>query len=127
MLAPTVACANSMAPLFPVLSLWGWLALPIIIVIEGAFFAGKSVRKSYKLSLYSNLWSALIGIFFAVLTFPVMLGPAIEADFASIIIGTIFTSFGTAFHWWLSSRIEHKFSKMHKLWKNDMLSVSLFY
>lgn len=124
---PDVVCANSMAPIFPVLSVWGWLALPIIVVIEGAFFAGKSVRNPYKLSFYSNLWSALIGIAFAVLTFPIMLGPAIDADFASIIIGAIFTIFGTTFHWWLSSRLEHKFSKMHTLWKNDKIPVSLFY
>lgn len=124
---PDVACANSMAPLFPVLSAWGWLALPMIILIEGAFFAGKSVRNPYKLSLYSNLWSAFIGILFAVLTFPVTVGPAIDADLASIIIGTSFTIFGTTFHWWLSSRIEQKFSKKHALWKNDKLPITLFY
>ena len=124
---PTIACANSMAPIFPVLSTWGWFAMPLIVLLEGAFYARSAVRNPLRLSLYSNLWSGLIGLLPAALTFPIMLGPAIDADFASILIGAGVTISCTTFHWWFSSRLEHAFAKRHKLWKDEPILLPVFF
>ena len=127
MLSPDVARANSMAPIFPAVSMAGWLALPIIILLEGAFYSRKSVRHPFRLSLYSNLWSAFVGLLLAAATLPVMLGPAIDAYLNIIVVGGVITAIGLLFHWWFSSYLEQKFSKWHKLWKSENIPASHFY
>jgi len=126
-LIPQVSCANSMAPIFPLLSFTGWFALPLIILIEGVFYSRKSLPHPYKLSIYSNLVSALVGIGLAVVTFPVMLGPSIDPYLDVILMGSLATVAGIIFHWWFSSYIEHRFAQRHKLWKAESISRRVFF
>ena len=116
-----------MAPIFPLLSFAGWFALPLIILIEGLFYSRKSLPHPYKLSLYSNLVSALVGIVLAVVTFPVMLGPPIEPYPDILVVGSIATVAGIIFHWWCSSYLEHRFAQKHKLWKVEGIPSRIFF
>jgi hypothetical protein len=125
---PNVAYANSMAPIFPLISTVGWLAMPIIIAIESIFYHKKSINNPIKLSLYSNLASATVGLLPAAVTFPIMLGPIIEPiNLYIIYLGAFITLGAIIFHWWLSSYLEYKFSQWHKLWKNSNTPRSIFY
>lgn len=124
---PQGAEANSMAPIFPLLSGLGWVAMPIIILIEYLFYRKSRINNPFKLSLYSNVVSAVFGLFLAFLTFWFMAGPPIENYSDVIIISAAITLVGIFFHWWLSSTIEFHFSIRHNLWRNSSLSKSLFY
>lgn len=116
-----------MAPIFPLLSFTGWFALPLIILIEGVFYSCKSLPHPYKLSIYSNLVSALVGIGLAVVTFPLMLGPPIDPYLDVILMGTVATIAGIIFHWWVSSYVEHRFAQKHKLWEAEAIPRRIFF
>jgi hypothetical protein len=124
---PLAAEANSMAPIFPVLSGLGWIAMPLIICIEYFYYRNRKINNSFKLALYSNVASALVGLILAFLTFWFMGGPAIENYSDVILISATITFAGILFHWWLSSIVEYQYSKRHVLWKNSGLSKSIFY
>ncbi len=129
---PEVASANSgFLPIFPLLSVLGWMVLPVIILLEGAFYARKSVRYPFRLSLYSNLWSAFVGLLVDKIApnriYYAPFGPAYIANLDMIRLGIGATIVGLVFHWWFSSHLEHMFSKWHKLWRNPGVPLSLFY
>ena len=124
---PQAAMANSMAPVFPTISMLGWIAMPVIIAIEAGYYAIKSINNPIKLSVYTNIASALAGLVIALLTFPVMLGPAIEGPDSVIGAGMFYSLLAIIFHWWFSSTIEYWFSAKHKLWKSSGLPKSIFY
>lgn len=119
--------ANTMAPIFPMISSLGWIAMPVIIILEGLFYYRASINNPLKLSIYSNLTSALFGLIVAVVTLPILLGPAVDPHLPSIYAGAIISMVGVAFHWWLSSFLEYKFSRWHKLWRDTNAPISLFY
>ena len=140
-LFPARCFANSMAPIFPLVSFEGWIAMPVIVPIEGWFYQRNKISSPYLLALKSNLMSALIGLIPAALTFWLMIGPYIgSTEPRETAIGTIFSfislpvllwsSFGTilgfVFHWWLSSTIEYKYASKKDLWKEQGLSKSVF-
>lgn len=127
LLLPGVAHANSMAPIFPVVSMTGWIALPLIVLVEGLFHSRRSLPHPFRLSFYSNLWSALVGLLPAVATFPLMLGPAIDPYLDIMLVGGVLTVVGLLFHWWLSSHLEHWFCSRHRLWKDEHIPLSHFY
>lgn len=127
LLFPSVALANTMAPVFPILSVIGWTALPIIVVIEAAYYHKKSTDNPIRLAIYSNLFSAIIGLALAIVTAPVMIGPSVEKHLFSIYAGAFISVGAIALHWYLSSYFEFKFSQWHKLWKDSGLKKSLFY
>ena len=124
---PQAAMANSMGPVFPFLSALGWIAMPIIIAIEAGYYAIKSINNPIKLSVYTNIASALAGLVIALLTFRIMLGPAIGGSDVEIVGGLFYTLLAIIFHWWFSSTIEYWFSAKHKLWKSSGLPKSIFY
>jgi hypothetical protein len=127
LLIPKVALANTMAPIFPVISTVGWLAMPVIVILEAYLYYRAAVNNPIKLSLYSNIASACFGLLVASITLPVMLGPAIEPHLFSIYLGACISFVAILFHWWLSSYLEFRFSKWHKLWKNKELPISTFF
>lgn len=124
---PSVAHANSMAPVFPLLSIYGWVAMPLIILIEAQIYKRTSINNPYKLSIYSNIASAALGLLLAGITFPVMIGPPIEPYPEVIYPGAIITFLAIIIHWWLSSFIEYKFSKWHTIWRDKGIKLSTFY
>lgn len=126
-LLPEEALANSMAPIFPLISGVGWAAMPIIIGVESLYYYLKTVNNPVRLALYSNLVSALAGLVIAIITLPITLGPAVDPYLWAIYLGVVLSSLAIVFHWWLSSHIEYRFSKWHKLWKNTDLPVTVFY
>jgi len=127
LLFPSVAQANTMAPVFPILSGIGWTALPIIVVIEAVYYYKKSTNNPIRLAIYSNLFSAMIGLALAVVTAPLMIGPSVEKHLFLIYAGAFISVGAIALHWYLSSYFEYKFSQWHKLWKESGLKKSLFY
>lgn len=127
LLLPQIALANSLAPIFPAISVLGWIGLPLIILIETLFYIRKAIRHPVRLAVYSNLCSTLAGVPVAIVTFPFMIGPPIAPYLDAIIVGTAATIGGIVFHWWFSSQVEYRFSKRHKLWANDNLPLNLFY
>ena len=122
-----MAWANSMAPVFPLVSLFGWCAMPLIIAIEAFFYAKNEINNPIKLSVYSNIVSAIVGLLLAVINFPIMIGPASGPTAKIIYTGAIITVSAIIFHWWFSSKIEYAFAKRHNLWKKNDLYRSLFY
>lgn len=125
---PLDALANSMAPALALVSLAGWLAMPMIILVEALFYRHKQINNPVKLSVYANLVSGFIGLLLALVTAPIMVGPVIEeAPFFLYVVGAIFTILAVGFHWWLSSIIEYRFSRWHTLWQGTPLSLSLVY
>jgi len=124
---PSIVMANSMAPVFPVISGVGWVSMPLIIAIEAEYYANKNINNPIKLAIYSNIASAIVGLLLALVTFPLMVGPAIEAYIEVIYPGALISFVAIGFHWWLSSTVEHRFSVKHKLWKNLDLPKALFY
>lgn len=128
LLIPEFALANSMAPVFPLISSVGWVVLPIIIGLEAVYYHKKRVKNPVRLSVYSNIVSAFIGIFVAALNLPIMLGPAFDAETPKVFyLGMVITVIAIIFHWWLSSTVEYRFSRWHKLWKQSEMRLSLFY
>ncbi|WNO08448.1 hypothetical protein [Teredinibacter sp. KSP-S5-2] len=119
--------ANSLAPILPIMSAWGWLAMPVIIFIEFIYFKRRGYYRSLALSAYGNLFSGVVGIGPALITAPSMLGPSIEADRPSIIIGVIACTLGVLFNWWLSSKIEFFFVRRHRWWRQSGLTIKQFY
>jgi hypothetical protein len=124
---PEVALANSMAPIFPIISGIGWIAMPIIIVLESLFYCRKLINNPFRLALYSNIVSALFGLIVAVVTLPIMAGPAVDPYLWAIYLGAVLSSVAIVSHWWFSSYLEYRFSKWHTLWKNRDFPISIFY
>ena len=127
MIWSNVLLANSMAPIFPLISFSGWMALPAIIFIEYLYFWRKKVNRPFILALYGNLYSTLIGMLPAVLTFYIMLGPPLGPYGLEILLGSISSLSAIVFHWWFSSKLEHSFARKHRFWKNEDLKRSDFY
>jgi hypothetical protein len=127
LLIPEVALANTMAPIFPLISTVGWLAMPAIVILEAFLYYRVAVNNPIRLSIYSNITSALFGLLVAGITLPVMLGPAIEPHLFSIYVGACFSFVAILFHWWLSSYVEFMFSQWHKLWKKQQVPISTFF
>lgn len=125
---PLDALANSMAPALALISLAGWLAMPVIVLVEALFYRHKQINNPVKLSVYANLVSGIVGLLLALVTAPIMVGPVIEeAPFLLYVLGAIFTILAVGFHWWLSSIIEYRFSRWHKLWQVTRLTQGLVY
>jgi hypothetical protein len=131
--------ANSMAPILPLVSILGWFAMPIIVAIEGFYFKKIKVAEPYRLSLYSNLFSASVGLLLAAAGLPLMLGPPIMGDLSLLlktrpdmadrllVISSSATVVGFAINWFLSSILEFKFSRWHPRWKNIPLEKAHFF
>lgn len=125
---PADALANSMAPALALVSLAGWLAMPLIVIVEALFYRHKQLNNPLKLSVYANLVSGVIGLLLALVTAPIMVGPVIEeGPFLLYVLGAIFTILAVGFHWWLSSVIEYRFSRWHKLWQDTPLTQDLVF
>lgn len=124
---PKTVFANSFAPIAPFISGIGWIAMPVIVGVEAMFYRNRRIKYSFRLSLYSNIFSALVGLVFAVVTLPAMLGPAVDPYLWAIVFGVVISTMVIVFHWWMSSRLEFWFSNWHKLWKNEAIPLSMFY
>jgi len=135
------AFANSMAPILPMISFFGWLGLPLIVLVEGFFWRRKGLKEPFRFSLYANFWSSLVGIIPAALTFWIMVGPFFDGDVASLlrsgrrdsaiyilILSGIASSLGFVFHWWFTTQIEYRYFLRQK-WEstNSQFSKKDFY
>ncbi|MBU4009275.1 MAG: hypothetical protein KJ882_00805 [Proteobacteria bacterium] len=111
LLFPAKAFANSMGPILPLVSIFGWFAMPLIVIIEGLYYKDKKIIKPFKLSLIANLRSGVVGIFLGLIGFPLMAGPLIEEPRMNLFtMSMVFIVLGTVLHWWISCKVESAYA-----------------
>jgi len=139
-LTTEMAYANSIAPILPLFSILGWIALPIIIGIEGFLFRRSNVSEPFRLATYANLVSSLAGLPLAIVTAPLMIPPFPLGSEVKLMIekgnlkgGSILVAMGLmglvmgfAINLWISTRVEHWVASKNMRWKNLALSKKLF-
>jgi hypothetical protein len=140
LLTPTLAFANTVAPLLPLLSAWSTMILPLIFVLEALHYKRSKIPSPYKLSFQTNLISSLVGLvlWFAIglLIFVPYESPSNirfwmarqpNKDFSQTIQTMIYLPYIFLIpNCFVSAWIEYLSAKKLKTWKNTNLSFKTF-
>lgn len=142
LLIPSLAMANTAAPLLPLLSAWSSLLLPVIFILEALYYKRLKIPSPFKLSLQSNLISSLIGFFLwtilglTVLNIPFespanlkyWMGRLPNKDYTRTIQGMVIAPYIFLIpNCLLSAWIEFFSAKKLKTWRNTDLSFMPFF
>ena len=140
-LTPSIAFANTAAPLLPVLSTFSTVLLPIIFIIEAIYYKKFKIPSPFKLSLQTNLISSFVGlILWSILGVTLIKVPFESAagirhwmgifpnrDFTHTIWAMIFMPYIFLIpNCLVSALIEYFSAKKLKTWKDNKLSYMTF-